>query len=358
MIIFGAPRRYVQGPGTVESIGSEVARLGSSAVLVAGETVLSLVGSSVASSCRAVGVALHCLRFGGDVTTAEILRLADQAAVDSPDVVIAAGGGKGIDAGKGLCARLGARLITMPTAASNDSSTSHIIVLYDQAHRLSGVERMKTNPDTVVVDTAIIARAPLTLLRAGIGDAIAKQFEAQQCSDACGLNLFGGTPPKIAIAIAKACYQILRTDAVAALKAAERQIPDPAFERVVEACLLMSGLAFESGGLSISHAMTRGLTAIESTAKALHGYQVAYGLLVQLILEEVEPSFLHDMIGFFQLLGLPTCLADLGLESAGQNALLSIAQPTINAPYIKHFRRHLSMSDLVKAMQSLEASGR
>jgi uncharacterized membrane protein len=112
MIIFGAPRRYVQGPGAIESIGSEVARLGSSAVLVADETVLSLVGSSVASSCQAVGVALHCLRFGGDVTTAEILLLADQAAVDSPDVVIAAGGGKGIDAGKGLCARLGARLIT------------------------------------------------------------------------------------------------------------------------------------------------------------------------------------------------------------------------------------------------------
>jgi glycerol dehydrogenase len=89
MIIVRAPRRYVQGPGAIESIGSEVARLGGSAVLVADETVLSLVGSSVASSCQAVGVTLHCLRFGGDVTTAEILRLADQATVDSPDVVIA-----------------------------------------------------------------------------------------------------------------------------------------------------------------------------------------------------------------------------------------------------------------------------
>lgn len=34
MIIFGSPSRYVQGPGALSSLGAEMARIGSEAVLV------------------------------------------------------------------------------------------------------------------------------------------------------------------------------------------------------------------------------------------------------------------------------------------------------------------------------------
>jgi glycerol dehydrogenase len=54
----------------------------------------------------------------------------------------------------------------------------------------------------------------------------------------------------------------------------------------------MSGLGFESGGLSIAHAMTRGLSKVPGSREAMHGQQVAYGLLLQLMLEGSGPAFL------------------------------------------------------------------
>ena len=55
-----------------------------------------------------------------------------------------------------------------------------------------------------------------------------------------------------------------------------------AFDAVVEANILMSGLGFENGGLGLAHAMTRGLVRTPVVDQCLHGFHVAYGLLVQL----------------------------------------------------------------------------
>ena len=78
----------------------------------------------------------------------------------------------------------------------------------------------------------------------------------------------------------------------------------------------MSGLVFESGGLSISHGMTRGLSAVPGVASALHGHQVAYGLLVQLELERRDAGFMQDMRAFHRSAGLPLKLVELGADQA------------------------------------------
>ncbi|WP_376100971.1 glycerol dehydrogenase (plasmid) [Roseomonas sp. CCTCC AB2023176] len=355
MIIFGSPRRYVQGPGALRAVGTEAARLGRSIGLVADAQVMDLVGSTVAAAAQEAGLHFRALPFTGEVTLPEIERLvAACRGAEPPDVIVAAGGGKGIDTGKAVSSRLGARLITLPTVASNDSSTSHIMVLYDADHRLTGVERLPANPDAVIADTAVIARAPRVLLLAGIGDTVAKRFEAEACSAAGGVNMFGGTPPRMALAIAEASWEILRADASAALDVAGGGTPTPALERVVEACLLMSGLAFESGGLSIAHAMTRGLTAVEPIAGVLHGLQVAYGVLVQVALDRSRGDELADLLSFYAEVGLPRSLGDLGMPDPGGNVLSAIAGPTIAAPHTRNFGRVLAEADLVTAMSHLE----
>lgn len=353
MIIFGAPRRYVQGPGAIGRIGAEIAQLGQSAILVADERVLGLIGNAVTASCAAAGVALTPVAFGGEITFTEADRLTAACAAHRPDVVIAAGGGKSIDAGKLAAERLGARLVTLPTVASNDAPTSHIIVVYDEAHRLAAVERTR-NPDLVLVDTAIIARAPAVLFAAGIGDALVKMFEVEQCARSGGDNPFGGKSPLAARALARTCYETLREHAAGALAAVGRGAPDPALERTVEATVLMSGLAFESGGLSICHAMTRGLSATPGTVDALHGFQVAYALLVQLTLEGRDTAFMTDMRGFFRECGLPTSLAALGF-TGGAPEIATIAALTLRAPHARNFDRRLRKAELVTAMMAVEA---
>lgn len=356
MIIFGSPKRYLQGPMALERIGEEIKRIGLHAVLLADQTVGDLIGPAAKASCDSAGVVLTSIRFGGEITRAEVERLSGECAGLTVNVVVAAGGGKTIDTGKCLADKIGARLVTVPTVASNDSPTSHIAVIYDEHHKLVGVDKFGGNPDVVLVDTSIIAKAPSTLLSAGIGDAIVKKFEVGQCAAKNGTNMFGGRSPLTAIALANTCYDVLRKDAVAALQAVRNKTSDPSLERIVEACVLMSGLAFESGGLSISHAMTRGLSAVKGPAEALHGLQVAYGLLVQLQLEGRDTTFMADLRGFYRQTGLPVSLAELNFKGTADDRLL-IATLTNDAPHMKHFERPLTPQDIVAAMDAVETAG-
>lgn len=354
MIIFGAPRRYVQGPGVLAEIGKELAVLGSSAVLLADDRVAAIVGSVVEKSANDAGVTITSLKFGGEITYAEVDRLVQAVSGSKHDVVIAAGGGKTIDTGKLLARALGSAFVSVPTVASNDSPTSHIAVVYDENHKLVGVEENRANPDLVLVDTAIIAQAPLVLLSAGVGDALVKRFEVEQCIGARGKNVFGATSPLSALALARACYDTVREHTVPAYAAIERGEMNDHVEALVEACVLMSGLAFESGGLSVSHGMTRGLSAVPGVANALHGHQVAYGLLVQLMLEKRDDAFMADMYGFYRAAKLPLKLNDLGLDEGSNSAIETISRISAEAAHMKKFYRDISADDIARAMIQIE----
>jgi glycerol dehydrogenase len=356
VIIYGSPARYVQGRGILERSGQELAALGDRAVLLVDPVIRRSIGTVVEKSCAEAAVSTVTIEFGGECGPPEIDRLEREAGAFNPSVVVAAGGGKCLDTGKALAKRLGTRVATLPTIASNDSPTSHVFVLYDADHRLLRVERLDRNPDLVLVDLDVIARAPAHLLLAGIGDAYVKRFEVEQCVKTGGVNVFGSSPSIAALALARACHDVLRADAVAALAAVNARTPDEALARVVEACVLMSGLSFESGGLCIAHAMTRGLSAVKPLASALHGYQVAYGVTVQLVLENRDAAFLADHATFYREVGLPLSLAGLGLRVPSPDQLATIVDLTLAAPHMRNFERSVSREEMLAAMRTLEAA--
>ena len=120
---------------------------------------------------------------------------------------------------------------------------------------------------------------------------------------------------------------------------------------------MLSGLCFENGGLSIAHAMTRGLTALPETAHELHGLQVAYGLLIQLQLENRPAGLVNELRQFYSQTGLPLHLRDLGLEQAATpEQIRTIATQTLTAPYIVNFERSLEAGDLVAALEAVADS--
>lgn len=356
MIVFGAPRRYVQGPGILKSIGSELAVIGTSAVLLADDVVMKICGDTIVESAREAGVEVTLLPFGGEITYAEIERLVAEIGDSAPAMVISAGGGKTIDTGKIVSREIGAAFVSVPTVASNDSPTSHIAVIYDADHKLVGVEENKGNPELVLVDTDIIIKAPLPLLSAGVGDALVKVFEVEQCVGSRGKNVFGASSPLTALALARACYQTVRENLTAAYEAHAAGVPNEAFEALVEASVLMSGLAFESGGLSVSHGMTRGLSAVPGVASALHGHQVAYGLLVQLELEERDPTFMEDMRAFFREAQLPLKLADMGASETSNSTVVTIAELSAAAAHMKKFDREVTADGIANAISRIEAA--
>jgi glycerol dehydrogenase len=132
------------------------------------------------------------------------------------------------------------------------------------------------------------------------------------------------------------------------------QTPNAALDRIVEACVLMSGLSFESGGLSIAHAMTRGLSAVKPLADALHGFQVAYGVTVQLVLEGRDAAFRADHAAFCSSLGLPVSLAAMKLPHPSDEQLSTIADLTLATPHMQNFSRRVERDEFIEAMRSLE----
>lgn len=102
--------------------------------------------------------------------------------------------------------------------------------------------------------------------------------------------------------------------------------PGQAFENVVEANTLLSGLGFENSGLAAAHAVHDGLTKLEETHKMFHGEKVAFGILVHLILEHADSAEIEKVVKFLKECGLPTCLRDLGVIDVTQEKIETVSK--------------------------------
>ena len=351
--VFGSPHRYVQGPGALTQLGQWTDRTGGRPVLIIDHAIVDLIMPTLQAAYEGRPLP-PIIAFEGEITFAAIAKLTETARPHAPSAIVGVGGGKALDVAKGVAHTLACPMITVPTIASTDAPTSKAIAVYDDQHRMVAVEQMQRNPELVLVDTNLIAKAPSRFLRAGIGDAIAKKFEAEASRNAGGKTAHGALPSLAGMLLAEGCYVTLREHAVAALQAVEAGSPDAALERVVEACVLLAGLGFENSGLSIAHAMTRGLMAAPSTTRALHGDHVAYGLLVQLVLEGRDPAFLTDLIGFYHSVGLPATLRALGGNDLASDELALIADRSMTAPHVKNMPVTVTSATMIAAMTTLE----
>lgn len=332
--IFGAPSRYIQGAGALSSLGEVVSGFSRACFVVADGLVLDLYRGDIAKSCEDAGVSVCFSAFGGECTYAEIARIAAQ--VKDVGVVVGFGGGKAIDTAKGVGLELGLCVVIVPTIASNDSPTSRLVVVYDEDHHIVGVELLPRNPDAVLVDSAIIAKAPVRFLVSGIGDAISKKFEADLCARSNGLNFYGGRQTMTALALSEFCYHQIRQYALKAVEAAGQGLVTPELDAVIEAAILQSGLGFENGGLAIAHGLIRGMARQRDAQGALHGELVAWGLLVQLIADSHDATFVADLRAFHQSVGLPVQLSDIGFDSVDNSTISAIAETTwSDAAYVR-----------------------
>ena len=351
--VFSSASRYIQGPGALDSLGRYVGYLGGRAVAFIDAFMHPILADRVSRALSEVGIESRVVPIEGEVTVPYIANLTGNNAAFRPQFIIGVGGGKAIDTSKGVARSLGVPIVTVPTIASNDSPASRVIAVYDDDHRLAEVVPMDSNPALVVVDSEVILDAPAKFLAAGIGDAISKRFEAEACRLAVGLTPQGTRSLQVARLIADGTYEVLRTHGPAAMAAANRGELTEDYEHTLEAVILLSGLAFENGGLSIAHAVTRGLMAISETSAHLHGEHVAYGLLVQLALAAEADEVLDDHAEFLRSIGLPDSLHALGCEPTA-SVLDIIVSAALSAPHIVNFPEPVDAGSLTDAILRVE----
>jgi glycerol dehydrogenase len=325
-----APSRYVQGAGAINEIGIHAARMGTKALFTGGKTALSVCGSTIEASLKDNKVGCHKEVFNGECSDKEINRLIGVAKAIGADFIIAAGGGKVIDTGKAVGYEMKLPVIIAPTIAATDAPCSALSVIYTEHGVFDRYLVLPKNPDCVLVDTAIVANAPVDLLVSGMGDALATYWEADTCAKSCKPNaLTGSSPPTLsALALARLCYDTLLECGLQAKLAVERKAVTPAVEAIVEANTLLSGLGFESGGLAGSHAVHNGLTVLEASHAKFHGQKVAFGVITQLVLEGRQSKDIDEVLNFCLSVGLPVCLEDVGVTNPTREDIRKVAEAT------------------------------
>ncbi|MGI9286677.1 MAG: glycerol dehydrogenase [Pseudomonadales bacterium] len=357
--VFLAPQRYIQGAGALDGIGRylSLTKAKKAAVLMTDRGKRN-EGQRLLKSLDSEGVDSLVTVFNGECSVEEITLHVGGLQETSVDCLIAVGGGKCIDTGKGIAFRLGIPVVIAPSLASNDAPCSALSVLYSPEGVSTGAEFYPNNPAIVVVDTAIVAAAPERYLVAGMGDAMATWYEAQVClTNPSGVTTVGARPTIAAAAIGDVCARTLFADGVKAASAVARSEVDAALEKVVEANTLLSGLGFESGGLAAAHGIAQAYTAIPHVeSNFLHGEMVAMGTLGQLMIENRRAEAIK-VAEFFVDVGLPVHLAQLSLDPKDDKALDIITEGTLAFPFIGNMPMELDESTVRTALVAADELG-
>jgi len=325
-----APGRYVQGAGAITEIGTFVSSMGKKALVVGGKRALGLCGAKVEASLAALDVGCTQELFEGECCDKEIQRLIELATSNGCDFVISVGGGKVIDTGKAVAFEMKVPITVVPTIAATDAPCSALSVIYTEDGVFDRYLVTPSNPECVLVDTEIVANAPVSYLVSGMGDALATYWEADTCARSCKPNaLTGATPPTLsAQALAKLCYETLLEHGYAAKLAVEKNVVTESVEAIVEANTLLSGIGFESGGLAGAHSVHNGFTVLEKSHGKLHGEKVAFGTITQMFLEGRSYAKINEVLDFCIKIGLPVCLEDLGIANPNREEIRAVAEAT------------------------------
>jgi glycerol dehydrogenase len=303
--------------------------------------------------------ALHVEAFHGECCERELARLSAIVAEQRVDVMVGMGGGKTIDTAKIVADRAKIPVVIVPTIASSDAPCSGCAVVYSEGGVFEGVLYQRMNPAAVLVDLAIIARAPTRFLVAGMGDALSTWFEARSCDRTGSMNECGGVTTRLGLDAARLCYDTLLAHGAAAKADNDRHLVTPALDYIVEANTLLSGIGFESGGLATAHAVHNGLTAIAETHAFYHGEKVAFGVLTGLHLTGAPADESEAVYSFCEEGGLPVTLADIGVRHADRTALMEAARKACAPDQpIHHEAGPITPENVLDAMLAADAFGR
>ncbi len=313
--VFASTGRYIQENGALEKLYEYVKSYGKKFFVIGTKSRLSAVLPTIKEAFKNKEDLLHIEYFKGECTKEEVNRLVALMNENNCDCVIGVGSGKTIDTAKGVAYYNGGTpCIIVPTAASSDAPLSALSVFYFDDGVLDEVVIFDKNPEMIIVDTKVITKAGIRLLRAGMGDALATYFEARGCIENYRGNFVGGRFTQSSWALAKLCYEILKADGKKAVLAVEQGQTTMAVENIIEANTLLSGIGFESNGVTGAHSVYYGFTVIPEHEEFLHGEFVAFGVLALLVLENRSKEEIDEMVRFSVSVGLPVSLGELKMD--------------------------------------------
>lgn len=328
-----APARVCRGVQALrESDGEAIAAisaLGHRPLIIGGDTTLEIIQPYLAPIITQLETATSS--YSPDCSESRLAALREKVTSHRADIIIGVGGGKALDTAKLIAYQCQLPIVTIPTSAATCAAWTALSNVYDNTGAFLYDVGLAKCPDLLILDYSLIATAPQRTLVAGVGDALAKWYEASVSSGSSEQTMIIA-----AVQQARVLRDILLQKAIAALE----QPCSPIWQEVVDATVLLAGVIGGIGGAQCrtvaAHAVHNGLTHLSAAHHALHGEKVAYGILVQLRLEEmIQGNQLaitsrKQLTGFYQEVGLPLTLEDLGLGEITLTELRRAAEVACN----------------------------
>ncbi|KHD85549.1 glycerol dehydrogenase [Heyndrickxia ginsengihumi] len=298
---------------------------------------------------------VHDELYSGECSLSEIERLTNVIKQSSFEAVIGIGGGKVLDLTKAVGDEAKVPTILIPTLASNCAPWTPLTVYYNDEGQFLYYKYHKTNTNIVLVEPRIILDSPLQYFTAGIADTLAKWYEADVI-----IRKLEEIPLSVEIAYyaAKTCKDVLIQNSIKAVEDLKRGELSYELVKVIETVFMAGGMVGgfgdEYGRVSGAHAIHNGLTQVPDTHHLLHGEKVAYGILVQLALEENWDEIKH-LLNFYKALGLPYNLAALHLSLADSSKLQKVIEAAVKPEETIHLiGENVSAEKLLNAIKRLE----
>ena len=286
----------------------------------------------------------------------EIAKMKAIVEEDSIDAVVAVGGGSAVDTAKATAYYTGKHVVIIPTVAATDAPCTGLSVIYNDDGSFDKYLFYPTNPDAVMVDSQVIANAPVRFLVAGMGDALGTYFEGRASIRTESPSLEGTGITRAGMALAKLCCQTLR-DSAQALAACEKHVVTPSLNpAIIEANVYLSGIGADNVNCAAAHSFYNGLTSLGGHTVP-HGNCVAFGTLVQLTLEGATEEEFLDVQEFCLEVGLPVTLKELGITT--DDEIRTIAKNAcVPGETIHNLAGDVTPDELYAAIVATDAIGR
>jgi len=322
-----APACVIRGQNALGRSTEAIARLGKRPLIVGGKNSLAAIQPYLQNQQLQAAQATY----GKDCSENSLKTLHEAAIAHKADFIIGVGGGKALDAAKLLAHQCQIPIATIPTSAATCAAWTALSNIYSEEGAFQYDVTLAKCPDLLILDYGLIQTAPQRTLIAGIGDAIAKWYEASVSSGHSEQTLIIS-----AVQQARILRDILFQKSAIALK----EPGSETWQEVTDAVVLLAGVIGGIGGAQCrtvaAHAVHNGLTHILASHGTLHGEKVAYGILVQLRLEEMLPNnqlaatARQQLLKFYGEIGLPQTLDNLGLGDITLTELQRAAEIACN----------------------------
>lgn len=341
---------YQQADRFCRPYGTRILMIGGKTGMEKGRGVLKAALTAAHSQLEIVDAVVY----GSECTYDRIHELVSQYRDKEIHMIFGMGGGKAIDTAKGVAWGLGVPVFTFPTIASNCAPMAALSVVYHGDGSFDSFYYFDRPAVHCFMNTDIMVHAPEKYLRAGMGDTIAKYFECHFSARGDELDYHSALGREIS----NLCYDRIYHYAAGALTQQQQGEPGPAFEQVVLTIVVNTGLVShlvkDCYNCAVAHSICYGLNLIPGLEERyLHGDLVAYGVLVQLVLDGQQEKA-AEVRKLLERMKIPVTLRQMGV-SLEDTVIRQVLKEAAAGPDMEHIPYPVTEKMIYQAMCVLEA---